>query len=188
MNFALLFSLLHVSFLFPPFLSHFPPYHIPPTQMSFGKIFSSSAEGKSAGGGGVIFQLSISVANSKVNIARIFIIDGHICWNSESRLPFIVCRPRKPSSVSVCRKQMEVCHFCFVCSKQTEAAIFCWFRIPYKYTVYTHIYIEAAAFVYLYLYYLSIYIYIYNCIYMLPFQMEKETQAIFLDPFTFCSS
>jgi hypothetical protein len=43
-------------------------------------------------------------------------IDGHVCLNSNRRLPFIVCGPRKtnlrlPFSFSVCSKQTEVAVF-----------------------------------------------------------------------------
>jgi hypothetical protein len=57
-----------------------------------------------------------SLSSTFRNCLQLCIDNAHVCWNSNCRLPFIVCRPKNiyfwfPFPFSVCSKQTEIAVF-----------------------------------------------------------------------------
>jgi hypothetical protein len=95
-----------------------------------------------------------------------------VCWNSKRQFPFYICRPRKTNW-----------HFPYIGIYRTvciKTAVFI-----YNIYIWRHIYIYIYTHnIYTHILRISIYLYVF----MLLFQTETEVQAIFLNPFTICSS
>ncbi len=98
-------------------------------------------------------------------------IDGHVCWNSERRLSFIVCRPRKTNfffRFPFAENKRKFAASVFRFKKQTEVAVSLSSVFP--------LYISLSIYNY-------IYIYVCCC-----FKQKTVAQAIFFNPFAVCSS
>ncbi len=96
--------------------------------------------------GGLLLALTETTCRWSVQTS----IDGHVCWNSNRRLPFICLQTKEnklPLSDSLCSKQMEVCCFRLPFSANKQKLLMCVssvFRL--------HTYLHICIYVYVYVY------------------------------------
>ncbi len=103
-------------------------------------------------------------------------IDGHVCWNSNRRLPSIVCRPRQtnfrfPFPLAADKRKLAVSVFCFLGNKR---------KSPFFVRSILDVCVCVCVCVCM-----NIFIFIF---YMMPFQTENGSPGDFLNPITVWSS